>query len=76
MVLVSPLSFLLVTMHSVTQGGKDQAERVISATELETYYYACTRGLSTWWSTTTLQGEFILGEAWRLDAFSAYPFRT
>ena len=41
-----------------------------------TYYYASTRNLSTWWSTTTLQGEFILGEAWRLDAFSAYPFRT
>ena len=25
---------------------------------------------------TILQGELVLGEAWRLDAFSAYPFRT
>ena len=41
-----------------------------------TYYYAYTRNLSTWWSTTVLQGDFILGEAWRLDAFSAYPFQT
>ena len=41
-----------------------------------THYCAYTRDLSTWWSATNLQGELILGEAWRLDAFSAYPFRT
>ena len=61
------------------RGGEenDQAKRDISTIELSRFTrIACTHGLSTWWSTTTLQGEFILGEAWRLDAFSAYPFRT
>ena len=41
-----------------------------------THYCAYTYGRSTWWSTTTLQGKSILGKAWRLDAFSAYPVRT
>ena len=27
-------------------------------------------------TSTVLQGDLILGEAWRLDAFSAYPFAT
>ena len=40
-----------------------------------------TCGLSTWWSTRGLQGpcgpgDLVLEEAWRLDAFSAYPLRT
>ena len=37
---------------------------------------AHTCGLSTWSSTTALQGGLISGPASRLDAFSAYPFRT
>ncbi len=41
---------------------------------------ASTSSLSTWWSTTALQdlrqGELILRQASRLDAFSGYPFRT
>ena len=36
--------------------------------------YTCT--LSTWSSSTLLLGELILGGTWRLDAFSAYSFRT
>ena len=32
--------------------------------------------LSTWWSTTALQGDLILRGASRLDAFSGYPVRT
>jgi hypothetical protein len=39
-------------------------------------YRASTPGLSTWWSTTALQGELVLREASRLDAFSGYPVRT
>jgi len=34
-----------------------------------------TPGLSTWWSSTALQGEIVLREASRLDAFSGYPVR-
>lgn len=34
---------------------------------------ASTCCLSTWWSSTALQGALILGWASRLDAFSAYP---
>ena len=37
---------------------------------------ASTPGLSTWWSTTALEGELVLRWASRLDAFSGYPFRT
>jgi hypothetical protein len=35
-----------------------------------------TPGLSTWWSTTTLQGKLVLRWVSRLDAFSGYPVRT
>ena len=35
-----------------------------------------TRFLSTWWSSTALQGELVLRWVSRLDAFSGYPFRT
>ena len=38
--------------------------------------HAHTCGLSTWSSTTALQGGLISGPASRLDAFSAYPIRT
>ena len=38
--------------------------------------HAHTCGLSTWSSPTALQGGLISGRASRLDAFSAYPFRT
>jgi hypothetical protein len=50
----------------------------VSSTSCDAY----TAGLSTRWSTWTLQsrlrgmGELILGGAWRLDAFSAYLFRA
>ena len=43
------------------------------------YYYTYTCDLSTWSSSTALtlsSGMFILKEASRLDAFSAYPVRT
>ena len=41
----------------------------------------CTSGLSTWWSSRSLQhpkvhGNLVLEGASRLDAFSAYPFPT
>ena len=36
----------------------------------------CTPGLSTWWSSTTLEGELVLRWVSRLDAFSGYPVRT
>ena len=36
---------------------------------------ASTSGLSTWWSSTALQGEIVLRLVSRLDAFSGYPFR-
>ncbi len=39
-------------------------------------YHTSTPSLSTWSSSTILQGNLILGMAWRLDAFSAYPDRT
>ena len=39
-----------------------------------TRYRASTSGLSTWWSSTALQGELVLRLASRLDAFSGYPF--
>jgi len=35
---------------------------------------ASTSGLSTWWSSTALQGEIVLRLVSRLDAFSGYPF--
>jgi len=35
---------------------------------------ASTSGLSTWWSSTALQGEMVLRLVSRLDAFSGYPF--
>src|SRR4051794_30694639 len=38
--------------------------------------HASTPGLSTWWSSTALQGELVLRWASRLDAFSGYPVRT
>ena len=41
-----------------------------------THCCASTPGLSTWWSTTALQGELVLREVSRLDAFSGYPVRT
>ena len=46
-----------------------------------TRYQASTSGLSTPWSVGgltqhMLEGEFILKQASRLDAFSGYPFRT
>src|ERR1700675_3561257 len=36
---------------------------------------ASTSGLSTWWSSTALQGEIVPRLVSRLDAFSGYPFR-
>ena len=36
---------------------------------------AFTSGLSTWSSSTALQGELVLRLVSRLDAFSGYPFR-
>ena len=36
---------------------------------------ASTSGLSTWWSSTALQGEIVSRLVSRLDAFSGYPFR-
>ena len=38
--------------------------------------HACTPSLSTWSSSTALQGELVLRWVSRLDAFSGYPFRT
>jgi hypothetical protein len=35
-----------------------------------------TPGLSTWWSSTALQGEIVSRWVSRLDAFSGYPVRT
>src|SRR5579871_4567224 len=39
-----------------------------------THCCASTPGLSTWWSSTALQGELVLRLVSRLDAFSGYPF--
>ena len=36
----------------------------------------CTRGLSTCWSSTTLEGNSVSRWVSRLDAFSGYPVRT
>jgi hypothetical protein len=41
-----------------------------------THCCASTPGLSTWWSSTALQGELVLRGVSRLDAFSGYPDRT
>ena len=41
-----------------------------------THCCASTPGLSTWWSSTTLEGELVLRWVSRLDAFSGYPVRT
>ncbi len=41
-----------------------------------TCYHAFTSGLSTWWSTTALQGDLVLKGISRLDAFSGYSVRT
>ena len=41
-----------------------------------THCCASTSGLSTWWSTTALQGELVSRWVSRLDAFSGYPVRT
>ncbi len=35
-----------------------------------------TSGLSTWWSSTVLEGMLVLRWVSRLDAFSGYPVRT
>ena len=43
----------------------------VSSTRCRAY----TPGLSTWWSSTALQGELVLRLVSRLDAFSGYPFR-
>ena len=40
-----------------------------------THYCASTSVLSTWSSSTALQGDLILGKVSRLYAFSAYPDR-
>jgi len=40
-----------------------------------THYCASTSGLSTWWSSTALEGMLVLKEASCLDAFSSYPVR-
>jgi len=37
---------------------------------------ASTPGLSTWWSSTALEGELVSRWVSRLDAFSGYPVRT
>jgi len=39
-----------------------------------THCCASTPGLSTWSSSTALQGELVLRLVSRLDAFSGYPF--
>ena len=41
-----------------------------------THYCASTPGLSTWWSTTALEGDLVSRWVSRLDAFSGYPVRT
>ena len=41
-----------------------------------THCCASTCGLSTWWSSTALQGDLVLRWVSRLDAFSGYPVRT
>jgi len=55
--------------------GINQAERAISTGWLA-HYCAYTPGLSTWWSSTALQGELVWRWVSRLDAFSGYPVRT
>ena len=44
----------------------------VSSTRCRAY----TPGLSTWSSSTALQGDLVLRLVSRLDAFSGYPFRT
>ena len=41
-----------------------------------THCCASTPGLSTWWSSTALQGELVSRWVSSLDAFSSYPVRT
>ena len=41
-----------------------------------THRCASTPGLSTWWSSTALQGELVSRWVSSLDAFSSYPVRT
>jgi hypothetical protein len=74
------LVFPCLTMSAAFRGGNGLM-RVIKPNERLvpvsfTRCRASTPGLSTWWSTTALQGELVLRWASRLDAFSGYPVRT
>jgi hypothetical protein len=66
---------------SVSDNDEHCLMRAIKSIELlvpVSYMHCCTStpGLSTWWSSTTLEGELVLRWVSRLDAFSGYPFRT
>ena len=71
---------------ALTQGYQAFYQRLVTRGLIEVYrmlvalgsihYCNYTCALSTWSSSTLLSGELILGGTWRLDAFSAYSFRT
>ena len=62
--------------------GNDQASRLISTGQLNVSLRVHTQPIKVVVFNRPLvqpeswKGDLILGEAWRLDAFSAYPFRT
>ena len=59
--------------HGVMRGIKPD-ERLVPVSC--THRCASTPGLSTWWSSTALQGELVSRWVSSLDAFSSYPVRT
>ncbi len=59
--------------HRVMRGIKPD-ERLVPVSC--THRCASTPGLSTWWSSTALQGELVSRWVSSLDAFSSYPVRT
>ena len=71
-------SFLLVSEscfpEAFHRGDKEVFRMLVALGSMHCCNYTC--ALSTWSSSTLLLGELILGGTWRLDAFSAYSFRT
>ena len=72
---------LRVYVGSTPRGGWPRTMRAIKPDERLvpvscTGRPASTPGLSTWWSSTALQGELVSRWVSSLDAFSSYPVRT
>ncbi len=72
---------LVCFSHAMPVSGGHGLMRVIKPIELLvpvsfTCRHASTPGLSTWSSSTALEGDLVLRWVSRLDAFSGYPVRT